>query len=307
MVSSPTTIFPRIKIVRMRDCIAHEGVVTRWVEQIAANLLAEGVLKNPIIVTRPRGHRQKPRQRPVRARRQCGGTSDQRPYIVIDGMHRFAAFQRLEIPDIVAYEIDYDDAAITLEGWDALVLRPFKAIPFLHRTATTLGGGYLVQRVPDLAAAQALLDTRHAVIAATDQRGRWHVIARRGTITVEALVKASEVVDRALDAADYRPVYVADALALADFHTTRAHGLIVRPHYTKPEILRRTLARRIFPRKSTRHLIPNRPLRVDVGLALLRARLSLAAKNRLLDEHLRWCYESDRVRYYPESVFIFAD
>lgn len=304
----PTDIFPRLKIVRMVDCLAHEGVVPRWVEKIAANLLSEGVMKNPIIVTRPipRDVRrtQDAARRVAYARRR---TQNAGRYIVIDGMHRFAAFQRLEVPDIVAYEIDYDDAAITLEGWDALVLRPFTALPFLRRAATTLGGGYRVQRVPDLAAAQALLDARRAVIAATDRGGRWHVIARRGPITVEALVRASEVIDRTLDAADYRPVYVADALAHTDFHATRAHGLIVRPHYTKAEILQRTLGRRIFPRKSTRHLIPDRPLRVDVGLALLRARLGLAVKNRLLEEHLRWCYESDRVRYYPESVFIFAD
>jgi hypothetical protein len=54
-------------------------------------------------------------------------------------------------------------------------------------------------------------------------------------------------------------------------------------------------------------MIPGRPLRIDVTIAMLRAKISLAAQNRLLKEHLRWCYESDRIRYYPERVFIFAD
>lgn len=281
----PADIFPRIKIVHLADCLAHEGVVARWVDQIAANLLDHGVLKNPIVVTRNR-----------RAGKQ----------IVIDGMHRFAAFRRLEIPDIVAYEVDYDAPTVRLEGWDAVILRPFAARPFLQRCFPTRRG-FRIDRLRDLSEAQIAMDRREALIAAMDAARRCYLVTCRGRVTVDRLVQASEIADRELERAACKPIYVADSLALADFHRMHATGLIVRPHYTKREILERTMAHRLFPRKSTRHLIPGRPLRVDVNLTLLRAKIPSAAKNRWLDEHLRWCYESDRIRYYPESVFVFAD
>lgn len=277
-------LFPRIKIVPLKTCVAHEGVVPRWVDHIATSIRDEGIVKNPLIVTKARGR-----------------------HIVIDGMHRFAALKQLEIADVVVYEIDYDDPEIHLAGWDALILRPFKARAFLEKIAASLGARHRIAAIADIAAAQQAVDARRALIAATDRTKRCYVLLTDTHITGDALVKASETADRRLDADGYKPVYVADALAAQDFRRTKAHGLLIRPHYTKAEIIQRTLARKLFPRKSTRHMIPGRPLRVDVGLALLRTKISLAAKNRLLSEHLRWCYEADRVRYYPESVFIFAD
>ncbi len=280
-----TPHFPDIKIVSLRQCIAHEGVVKRWVDEIATNLQDAGVMKNPIIVTRPdrRGRR-----------------------IVIDGMHRFAALRALEIADVLVYEIDYESDEIQLSGWDAMILRSFDAKKFLHKHFTnTRGITMTTTRKAETAA--AAVNTRAALAAVGDRRGPFHLITRGHTATVDECVQCSVQIDTALDAARLRPVYVADALSLEDFKRTDAHGIVMRPHYSKTEIQSRTLAGKLFPRKSTRHLIPHRPLRVDVGIALLRAQLPLAAKNKVLREHLRWCYEADRIRYYPESVFVFSD
>ncbi|MBI4367548.1 MAG: ParB N-terminal domain-containing protein [Deltaproteobacteria bacterium] len=287
-LNHPTDIFPRIAVVPCRRCVAHEGIVPQWVDQIATNIRDRGVMKNPIIVTRPMA-------------------SASHKHIVIDGMHRFAAFQRLGIADIVVYQVDYADPTIRLEGWDALLFRPFRARRFLQRRFPA-AKGYRIASVTEAETAQAMIDAREAVVAAADARGAIHVVrpARR-SVTVDAIIRACEDVDLALDAEGLRPVYVADTLAWEDFAAAKAHGIVMRPHYTKDEILERTVARRLFPRKSTRHLIPGRPLRVDVPLTILRAAIPLAAKNRLLNEHLRWCYAADRIRYYPESVFVFSD
>ncbi|MBI2344151.1 MAG: ParB N-terminal domain-containing protein [Deltaproteobacteria bacterium] len=277
-----TPYVPRIKIVPLKTCVAHEGVVAAWVTQIASSLRDEGVMKNPIIVTK-------------------AGRAGRR--IVIDGMHRFAALRQLEIPDVAVYEIDYADDQITLGGWDVLTFRPFQARTFLAHHFPRCR----IETTRELAVAQRTVDARTALVAARDRRQTFYLPVPPRTISVEDCVREGRRLDDALDAEGYRPVYVADTLAHADFARTQATGLLIRPHYTKQEIIQRTLAGKLFPRKSTRHMIPGRPLRVDVGMALLRAPISLAAKNRLLDEHLRWSYEADRIRYYPESVFVFSD
>lgn len=278
--------FPKIQIIPLAQCIAHEGVVPRWVDQIAHGLLDEGVMKNPIVVTKA----------PGRAPR----------WVVIDGMHRFAALRKLEIPHVVVYEIEYLTDTIQLAGWDALILRPFSAQRFV---AQHLRGhrSLRITTTRDGAAAQQAVDRREALLAVGDQRGTFYLLHSTQRASVERCVRLSQQADTALDIGGFRPLYVADTLAWADFHRTKASGIVMRPHYTKTEILSRTMAGKLFPRKSTRHMIPGRPLRVDVGLPLLKANISLRAKNDLLKEHLHWCFSSDRVRYYPESVFVFAD
>lgn len=285
----PIAIFPKIKIVPSASCVAHEGVVPRWVDAIATNMRDEGAMKNPIIVTRLRG------------------TAANGPrFVVIDGMHRFAALRTLEIPDVVIYEIDYFATDTTLAGWDALLFRSFSAQTMLEKLFGN-AKAYRIERVAALCDAQALIEQRHALLAVTDRKHAPLVVMPRREPTVDLCVRASQLFDAAADAEQLRPLYVADSLSLADYARTKAAGIVLRTHYTKQEIIERTLAGKLFPRKSTRHLIPGRPLRVDVTLAWLRAKISLAAKNRLLQEHLRWCYESDRVRYYPEAVFVFSD
>jgi L-serine kinase (ADP) len=274
----------RIQIVPLRECMTHEGVVDRWVDAIAANLLDQGLMKNPIVVTKPDRKRRR---------------------IVIDGMHRFAALRKLEIRDVVVYEVDYADDAIRLAGWDALTFRPFRATEFIRTLA--LPKNWTVKTVRDAASAQQAVDDRRALVAIGDRRGKFALVVPRRRATVAQCVSTSRRIDSHLDAEGYRPLYVADTISLKDFTQRNATGIIIRAHYTKDEIVTRITAGRIFPRKSTRHVIPGRPLRVDIGIPLLRADISLRAKNRLLEEHLRWCYESDRIRYYPESVFIYAD
>lgn len=280
------SILPLIRIVPMPQCVAHEGVVRKWVEAIMTNLLDEGVMKNPIIVSRLKART--PR------------------WIVIDGMHRFAALRALQIRDILTYAIDYDDPQIGLAGWDTLLLRPVQAQRLL---ANVFGKdrAFSTTRVADAETARRAVTTREALLAVGDRSGAYYLLAARRRATVETCVQTCARMDAALDADGFRPLYVPDTLSVRDFRRMHCGGIVMRPLYTKAEVIDRTLAGKIFPRKSTRHLIPGRPLRVDVALAWLRGRVSVAAKNRLLREHLRWCYEADRIRYYPESVFVFAD
>lgn len=164
-------ISSRIKIIPTSQCLIHEGIVKKLVDQIASHFRNDGVMKNPIIVTLHQGRT-----------------------VVLDGMHRFAAVEQLGIPDILVFEVDYFSKEVVLE-----------------------------------------------------------------------------------------------------------------PPYSKEKILEGTLSGKILPPKSTRHLISGRPLRVDLPLSVLNGPNNLEIKNRLLQEHLKWCHDNNRVRFYPESVYIFAD
>jgi len=281
-----TDIYPRMKIVPIDKCLAHEGIVKKWVDRIAFNILDHGIFKNPIIVAKEKDH-----------------------YVVIDGMHRFAAFKKLELRDILVCEVDYLSDKIVLESWDAFTFKPLGALTFLEDLFSD-NKDYVINECADLNTARAeLLERKHLLIAG-DKDGKFYTLDKKdGDIEhlLDELIHVTEIADAEIDARNLRVLYVANSLSDEQFENSDAASMILRPQFRKEEVIERTLNRQLFPRKSTRHLIPERPLRVDLDLSLMRANIDLDIKNRLLDEHLKWCFESDRVRFYPESVYVFAD
>ena len=281
-----TDIYPRLKIVPIDKCLAHEGIVQKWVDRIAYNILDQGVVKNPIIVSEHKGH-----------------------YVVIDGMHRFAAFNKMEIKNILVCETDYNSDKILLEGWDAFTFRPLNTKKLLAELFPE-SEGYKIGECKDLALARKQLLGRKHLLVAGDKGGKFYTLDKPRMDEehmLDELIHITEMIDAEIDARNLRVLYVENSLSDDKFANSDAISMIIRPQFRKYEVIERTLQKKLFPRKSTRHLIPDRPLRVDLDLSLLRANIKLDIKNRLLDEHLKWCFESDKVRYYPESVYVFAD
>ncbi|OGQ04487.1 MAG: hypothetical protein A2W61_01810 [Deltaproteobacteria bacterium RIFCSPLOWO2_01_44_7] len=272
-------IFSRIQIIPIANCLAHEGIIQKWADQIASNIKDQGIMKNPVIVTRQGKY-----------------------YVVLDGMHRFAALKKLGIRNILACVIDYFSPKILLEGWDAFVFEKIDLKPLFK--------GYSFVRASNLKEAKSRVLKREALLAVGSRRGNVFVLEKSGLKKkdfVDELCLVNDRLDRMLSAKEIKVVYVDNSLTLDDFASSNAQIVIFRPQFTKEEVIQRTLHKKTFPPKSTRHLIPERPLRVDVDLALLRANIDGKTKNRLLQDHLRWCYENNRMRFYPESVYIFAD
>lgn len=282
-----TDIYPTIKIVPMEKCLAHEGIVPKWVDRISSNILDNGIMKNPVIVAEEREH-----------------------YIVIDGMHRFAAFQKLEMKDIMVCEIDYHSDGVALESWDAFTFKPIHPLT-LFSDLFPAKDGYTIKEVGNVSEARmALLERKCLLVAGSKEDEKFFALHKQvdREKILDELISVTERIDTEIDLRNLKVVYVENTVSDEKFRNSDAQSIIIRPRFTKKEVLEKTLNKGLFPRKSTRHLIPDRPLRVDLDLSLLRANdISLEVKNRLLDEHLNWCLLSGRVRYYPESVYVFSD
>ena len=138
-------IFNQIKIAPTSKCLVHEGTVEKWVEDIASNIKRDKNLKNPIIVTEHKGH-----------------------YVVLDGMHRFAAMTQLGIPDILIYEVDYNSPKITLGGFDAFTFKKVNAEKLLAELFPALEG-YTIRKIANLAAAKEGVLEREYLLAMADK------------------------------------------------------------------------------------------------------------------------------------------
>lgn len=230
-------------IVPLAQCHPHEQVLPERVDRIAADILRKGVIEDPLIVTR------------------FPNTTDQ--WLVIDGMHRFSACQKLGLRYIAVHEIDYNDPQVTLETWDIITHAPFHPE---HK----LPAEYAFKKYPWTKAReiQAQLHRRQILVAIADRNDEIVVVEKMGDgHSVETLMQVIDAIDQVIDREHLDPEFVADDQSIAQFETGIGASLILRPRFTKAEVIAQTLQGHLFPYKSTRHLIPNRPLHLNVPLA----------------------------------------
>jgi hypothetical protein len=275
-------VFSKIKIMPISEILLHEGVVNDWIQKLSAHIDYDGIVKNPIIVTRYQGR--------------C---------IALDGMHRVSALKALGCRDIVVYEVEYDDPSIGLFGWDALVLDPCAVSDIVVEFAAR--EKLVIRRHADFAAACANIRSHRSCFGLLTREGEVFEVSL-GEGGLDELILCLKKFEAELDGRKIRLVYVADDQAEKTFQQHgNAWALFKRPFFTKEEVMLRTLQGKPLPRKSTRHLFPLRPLRIDIDFILLKEDIDIEIKNKLLQARLDWCLENNMVRYYPESVLILSD
>ncbi len=284
-------IFQRLKVVPIANVLVHEGVVERQVDRIADYVQHDGVMKNPIVV----------------AEVDDASDGDSAHYIVLDGMHRVQAMSRLGCRDILVFVSEFWSNSIRLESWDALLLdtvdpRTLVADLFSEDEVR-------VTRARTAAQARERVYGRDLAMAFATRTGEvcgLRVPAGEGS-NLSRIVRVLTRIEERFDELGTRVVYSPSSKSGSDLAAQDGALLFMRPLFSKQEVVQRTLAGKLFPRKSTRFLVPERPLRVDFHLTVLQADLDLPTKNQLLDGHLRWCWENNKVRYYPEPVYVFGD
>jgi hypothetical protein len=277
-------VFDKIKIIPISKILLHEGVVADWTQKLSTNIDHDGIVKNPIIVTQYQGQ-----------------------YIALDGMHRVTALRALGCRDIVVYEVEYDDPSIGLFGWDGLILDACPLQSLLDGFATR--EGLEVIRHRDYAETVKNIQRHRScfgILTREDQVFELRMTAEHRDL--DTLIRALKDFEEDLDRRNLRIVYVADEQSSITFRQhENAFCLFKRPFFTKEEVVKRTIEGKILPRKSTRHLFPMRPLRIDIDFILLKEDIDLETKNKLLQARLNWRLEQNMVRYYPESILILSD
>lgn len=233
-------------IVPLAQCHPHEQVLPGRVDRIAADILRKGVIEDPLIVTR------------------FPNTTDQ--WLVIDGMHRFAACQKLGLRQVAVHVIEYNDPQVILETWDIVTRMPFQP-------EQNMPAGYTLKKYPWSQAReiQTQLHRRQILAAIADRNDEIVVIEKMGDgHDVETVMQVIDAIDQVIDRDQLDPEFVADDHSLRHFESGAGAAIILRPRFTKSEVIAQTLQGHIFPYKSTRHLIPNRPLHLNVPLTQLR-------------------------------------
>jgi hypothetical protein len=84
-------------------------------------------------------------------------------------------------------------------------------------------------------------------------------------------------------------------------------ALVIFPTLQPEDILHAARSGQGVPTGITRHIINNRALNINIPISILEAPLSLAAKEKWLDDWLLERMSANAIRYYSESTFSYNE
>jgi L-serine kinase (ADP) len=263
-----------LALKRTEDLRPHEETVQEDLNGIVKALQHEPLLRHPIIADSTTG-------------------------LVLDGTHRLAALKRLDCRSIPAALIDYQNPLIQVDRW-------FRTIK-LQNTGDFLKRLERLAPIPmsNLEADRSLLDRSSY---ATLRDAHECLAFRSKDVAPLSLCRDAFVLE--LIARDNH-----EKVAYTDKEDTEnlppSTLLMSTIRLTKPEVVEYCLKNQLFPPKSTRHLIPSRPLGITVPLRWLKEtnfeNAEKQLENHLAEMTVERLPEGSVVgsRRYMEEVFLF--
>lgn len=264
-----------IALVETERLLLHEETISRNLEAVLDDIKRSGVLKTPVIV-------------------------DRDSFVVLDGMHRVEALRRLDCRFTCVCLVEYMSPEIKVDRWCRVVSAPidltelgskFGELEVITEIGSIPGGG---------SSLLVMLEDGYFQLAFS---GLGIFSLFNQVASIEAWLSENDL--------DVRYETETDAAVLIE---RREIGFVLCPPVIqKRHVVEAAMSGRMFIPKSTRHIVPARPLGVNVPLSLLRDKsLSIEVANRRLSEMLRGKTlrkvspgNGGGQRGYDEALYIF--
>ncbi|MFX1318972.1 MAG: ParB N-terminal domain-containing protein [Promethearchaeota archaeon] len=272
-----------IKFASVESLFTHEETIPSALETLQQEILEEQLLKHPIIV-------------------------DKETCVVLDGMHRVAALKSLGCTIIPVCFVDYTNPAIELFAW----YREFDGNqPFTELLTEISSREDLEKFLTSPQKANEIVKRREAM-AALAHKGTAFLLKSKSPLTIKQIYDTIAEIEHIATQNGYDVFYSTEADALEGLRS-KAHSVLIVPSLTKSEVTEGALKQQLFAHKTTRHVVPARPLFTNVPLSWLKA-TDLRKANRRLFLHL----QSKQIitknpgaiidgRRYEECAYLFTD
>ena len=222
-------------MIEVEELKPHEEVIEEVVEKLSGEINADEEVHDPLIV-------------------------DREDHVILDGMHRFSALKRLNCRFAPCCLLDYESPKIKVGSWFRL-FTVNDPIPLAQNLLSKMNMNH----------------SRHKADAGTMSYDAESVILTKdGTIfslpsSLDPLerCRTATKIEKELVNDGHRVTYLSEDNAMQRLKSDEANLAIAMPVFRKEEIRIFGLERRLLPHKTTRHVIPSRPLAVDIPLTLL--------------------------------------
>lgn len=268
-----------IALVETSRLLLHEETIPEMLEALAQEIEEDGVLKAPVIV-------------------------DGETMVVLDGMHRVEALRVLGCRFAPICLVDYQNPEIRVESWCRTISKPFNA-----KEAAKIAGELGLKLSP-----RQLGNISNASGAFTLLRfkdAKYEVAA-----PVPGLMPAFDAVrelELRLRTSGFEVGYETEGDAEEKLVRGDVGAILSPPQIGKRQVIEIATRGRVFAFKATRHIVPARPVGVDVPLSLLRdSRVSVERANERLTVLLQWRMLRHEPpgglwngRRYDEDLYVF--
>ncbi len=215
--------------------LPHEETIQELTDSLAAEILKDKVQIDPIIV-------------------------DAKSHVILDGTHRISALKSLGCKAVVTCSLDYSNPSVIVERW----IRCLSSLP--DALLTELEEAFRLYKT-DTHSAMDEVDQARAALAIITSKTTY--LSRKEFASVEDAYSLVRRFDGIVWENGLRFATLTEQLALNTIGAPYEAALYTHP-VKKADVLRSGLNRRLFPPKSTRHLIPVRPVGVMYPLDHLR-------------------------------------
>ncbi|MBN2034117.1 MAG: hypothetical protein JW836_12635 [Deltaproteobacteria bacterium] len=278
-----------LEIAGLDSLFLHERTLPEAVDQLLVEFKNLVVFENPIIVDKQN--------------------------IVLDGNHRTCALKKLRFNYIPVCRIDYLHESAKLKYWFRL-LDNVRDLDLLRKVVQDHKGA--LEPMADIHTMERRL-AKNSVCWGL-QQGDFYAVVTFGKDLVYDAVSAYDMLERIQDQlletgmkVDYIPCRYVREKSFCDCLKER-EVILWTPHLTKETVIHAAMEKRLFAPKSTRHLIPARPIHMNVPLRWLKEEMPLDELNRrfvsfLEHKEMQHLPPGQMVdgRYYEEELFVFAD
>ncbi len=269
----------RISMVPISDLRLHELTIPSQMRAVKESVFSESILRDPCIV-------------------------DEYTMLVLDGVHRVVALRELDCVRVPVCLVNYYEDSIKVGTWYRLIDREgayhvlLDFLRSLERSAS-MRDRAVVATLEEVRLALVDSNLSYVVPETQDLRDAYDLLSK---------------LQNELERRGFSISYQTEADALRRLELKEADAAITAPMLTKDDVLNFARANALPGHKITRHIIPARPLGVDVPLSKLRdSTLSLSEANEQLKSSLRKralkLNPSGSVimgRRYEEETYVFS-
>jgi len=269
-----------IKLEEVEKLHIHEEVIPDILHKLTQEIRADGYFKHPVIV-------------------------DSKTLVVLDGMHRVAAAENLGCHFIPVCLVEYENPNILVGCW-CRVINHSSNLEKLVNSVRELG--FTVEKC-QRDTAYKLVNELKAVTSILSRSKSFVVYGFQKNI--KEIYDAIKQIEFKLRSRGYSIGYDTESDAQNKVFSEKALATLIVPNVSKKDVVTVALSGEVFAHKTTRHVIPVRPLFVNVPLEWLCDKLSLKKANEALIKHL----SKKRVkrlppgqvldRRYEEELYIF--
>lgn len=260
----PEEIINRLQILPVDRLHSHEETIPFNLQRLRESMLNMGRLVDPIIV-------------------------DSKHYMVVDGNHRKKVLEIIKCPNAACQLVDYHAPEIKVGSW-------FPVSKIISHAEIS---GFAPEAVDFEAGMSAIarMEATFLYVKKTDGRKECYLYDSNER-SVTGVISQQRRFIAATEGRDMQ--YVADDRW--EEYLNLGYTVFYRRVYSKEEIIAEAVAGRQMPPKSTRHVIPDRIIRLNLHLGWLSETPEVAKE--MMDASLRRRLGESSIRRYTEPVIV---